>query len=245
LTFLNIWRVSTEKWRWEKQLSITRKFILNALTSLTGIRDVETGAHVVRVQRYAKLLCDALASRPQYRQFLTPKTIQLLFELIPIHDIGKVSIPDHILRKPGRLVPEEFEIIKTHVTTAKKAFFEAVRSSGIKDEMTLRLASDIIFTHHERWDGTGYPEGLSGENIPLAGRIVAVIDVYDALVSKRSYKEPMSHLTALEYISQNRGIHFDPTVVEAFVQVEDAIHQIKITCEDELDLPIISDYPQP
>ena len=216
-----------------------------ALTSLTGIRDVETGAHVVRVQRYAKLLCDALASDPKYRQFLKPKTIQLICELIPIHDIGKVSIPDHILRKPGRLAPEEFEIIKTHVTSAKKAFIEAVRTSGIKDEMTLRLASDIILTHHERWDGTGYPEGLSGENIPIAGRIVAMVDVYDALVSKRIYKEPISHLSALEYISQNRGTHFDPMVVDAFFQVEEGINQIKITCEDELDLPIIPDHPQP
>jgi adenylate cyclase len=245
LMLLSVWRVSTEKWRWEKQLGITRKFILMALTSLTGIRDVETGAHVVRVQRYSKLLCDALASNPHYHQFLTPKAIQLIYELIPIHDIGKVSVPDNILRKPGRLAPEEFEIIKTHVTSAKKAFIEAVRTSGIKDEMTLRLASDIILTHHERWDGTGYPEGLSGENIPIAGRIVAVVDVYDALVSKRSYKEPISHLSALEYIAQNRGTHFDPMVVDAFFQVEEGINQIKITCEDELDLPIIPDHPQP
>ena len=131
------------------------------------------------------------------------------------------------------------------MTSAKKAFFEAVRSSRIKDEMTLRLARDIIFTHHEHWDGTGYPEGLSGENIPMAGRIVAVIDVYDALVSKRIYQEPMSHPAALEYISKNRGSHFDPGVVDAFVEVEEAIHRIKITCEDESELPIISDYPQP
>ena len=244
LTLLNIWRVSTEKRRWEKQLSITRKFILNALTSLTVIRDVETGGHVVRVQRYSKLLCNALASHPNFRHFLTPKTIQLIYELVPIHDIGKVSVPDHILRKPGRLTPEEFEIIKTHVSRAKEAFYEAVRSSGIKDEMTLRLASDIVLTHHEHWDGTGYPEGLSRENIPVAGRIVAVVDAYDALVSKRVYKEPISHLGALECISKDRGIHFDPRVVDAFVRVEEAMYQIKITCEDELDLPIIPDYLQ-
>jgi len=245
LTILSIWRVSTEQWRWEKQLSITRKFILDALTTLTGIRDVETGAHVVRVQRYSKVLCQALASHPRYRQFLTPKTIQLICELIPVHDIGKVAIPDSILRKPGRLTREEFEIMQTHVTSARMAFIEAVRMSGIKDEMTLRLASDIIFTHHERWNGTGYPEGLSGENIPVAGRIVAVIDVYDALVSKRIYKEPMTHLGALEEISKCRGTHFDPGIVDAFLQVGEAINQIKINCEDELELPLVAGSTRP
>jgi putative two-component system response regulator len=215
------------------------------LTSLTEIHDVETSAHMGRARRYSKLLCDALAAHPQFRQFLTPKTIQLIWELVPIHDVGKISVPDRILRKPGRLTPEEFEIIKTHVTGARKVFFEAVRSSDIKDEMTLRLASDIILAHHERWDGTGYPEGLSGENIPVAGRIVALVDAYDALVSKRIYKEPMSHLEALECISKNRGLQFDPRVVDAFIQVEEAFHQIKITCGDELDLPIIPDYAQP
>ena len=212
----------------------TRQFILNALTSLTSIHDVDTGAHVLRVQHHSKLLCNALASDPQYHQFLTPKTIQVIYELIPIHDIGKISVPDHILRKNGSLTPEEFEIIKTHVTIPKKALFEAIRSSGIKDETSLRIARDIILTHHERWNGSGYPGGLSGENIPMAGRIVAVLDVYDAMVSKRAYKEPMSHHSALEFITKNRGIHFDPRVVDAFVQVEEEIRQINTEVEDPL-----------
>jgi len=233
LTLLNIWRVSTEKWRWEKQLSITRKFILNALTSLSSIHDVETGAHVVRVQRYAKRLCETLATDRRYRRILKPKAIQLIYEVIPIHDIGKVSIPDSILRKPGRLTQEEFNVIKTHVTNLQKVFFDAVEFSGIKDEMTLRLASEIILTHHERWDGSGYPEGLRGESIPLVGRIVAVVDVYDALVSKRVYKEPMSHEAAIDYIRTNRGTQFDPKVVDAFVRIEEALRQIQINCQDE------------
>jgi adenylate cyclase len=233
LALLNVWRVSTERLRWEKQLGITRRFILNALTSLTNIHDVETGAHVVRVQRYAKRLCEALAPDPQYRRILKPKTIQLIYELIPIHDIGKVSIPDSILRKPARLTPEEFEIIKTHVSNLKKVFFDAVESSGLKDETTLNLASDIILTHHERWDGSGYPEGLRGDRIPLVGRIVAVVDVYDALVSKRVYKEPMSHESAIEYICENRGTQFDPKVVDALMGIEEAIRQIRTECEDE------------
>jgi HD-GYP domain-containing protein (c-di-GMP phosphodiesterase class II) len=243
LMLLYIWRVSTEKWRWEKQLAVVRKFILNALTTLTNIHDVETGAHVVRVQRYSKLICEALSSYPQYRKILTPKTIQLIYELIPIHDIGKMSVPVNILRKPDRLTPEEFEVIKTHVSSLKDAFFDAVEGSGIKDKTTLRLATDIILTHHERWDGTGYPGGLSGENIPLAGRIVAVIDVYDALVSKRVYKDAISHREALEYIAKNRGIQFAPAIVDVFLQVEDAIHQIQVSCCDEADELNISDSP--
>jgi adenylate cyclase len=233
LTLLNIWRVSTEKRRWEQRLDVTRRFILNALTSLTNIHDVETGAHVVRVQRYAKRLCEALAKDRQYRRILTPKVIQLIYELIPIHDIGKVSVPDSILRKPERLTPEEFEIIKTHVSNLKKVFFDAVQSSGLKDEMTLKLASDIILTHHERWNGSGYPEGLSGERIPLVGRIVAVVDVYDALVSKRVYKEPMSHRSAIDYIFSHRGTQFDPKVVDALIEVDEDLYWIKIGCEDE------------
>jgi response regulator RpfG family c-di-GMP phosphodiesterase len=194
---------------------------------------VETGAHVVRVQRYAKCLCETLATDQQYRRILKPKTIQLIYEVIPIHDIGKVSIPDSILRKPGPLTPEEFKVIKTHVTNLQKVFFDAVQFSGIKDETTLRLASEIILTHHERWDGSGYPEGLRGEEIPLVGRIVAVVDVYDALVSKRVYKEPMSHEAATEYIRTNRGTQFDPKVVDAFFRVEEALREIKIECQDE------------
>lgn len=245
LTLLNIWRVSSEKFRWERQLNATRKFILKALTSLTNIHDVETGAHVVRVQRYSKLLCEALASHRKFRQFLTPKTIQLFYEIIPIHDIGKVSIPDSILRKPGRLTPEEYEVAKTHVTKVKEAFYDAALESGIQDEKTLRLASDIIVTHHERWDGSGYPEGLRGEEIPIAGRIVAVVDVYDALVSKRVYKEPMSHISALEYISSNRGIQFDPEVVNAFLRVQAEIHEINLACGDNLGVQTPPELQQP
>ena len=241
LAALTIWRVSTEKRRWEKQLATTRKFIVGALTSLTRIHDLETGAHVIRVQRYAKLLCEALASHPEFRRHLKPKSIQLIYELVPIHDIGKVSVPGSILRKPERLTAEEFEIIKTHVSSLGKVFLDAARSSGMKDQTTLRMATDIILTHHERWDGKGYPQGLSGNKIPAVGRIVAVADVYDALVSKRVYKAPVTHLSAIEYIAENSGTQFDPAVVDAFIQVEGAIQQIKLACEDQVDFPIVLD----
>jgi adenylate cyclase len=232
LTLLNVWKVSTEKRREEEQLRITRKFILDFYIRVTGVRDVETGAHVVRLQRYSRLLADTLASHREFRRVLTPKTIQLIHDLVPIHDIGKVGIPGHILRKPGPLTPEEFEVMKTHVMRGYDAFSDAVRSSGIKDEVALRLAGNIILYHHERWDGSGYPNGVSGNNIPVEGRIVAIADVYDALVSQRHYREPLSHQTALEYISNNRGTRFDPKVVDAFIQVGEAIQRIRSSCED-------------
>ena len=246
LTLLSIWKVSTERQREEEQLRITRKFILDFYTGLTSIHDVETGGHVVRLQRYSKLLGETLASHREFRRVLTPKTIQLIHDLVPIHDIGKVAIPDRILRKPGPLTPDEFEVMKTHVMSGYNAFSKAVRSSGIKDEVALQLAGNIILYHHERWDGSGYPRGVSGNNIPLEGRIVAVADVYDSLVSRRRYKEPLSHQTTLEYISNNRGTHFDPKVVDAFIQVEEAIHRIKISCEDpawQMDPSFHGKYP--
>ena len=233
LALLSTSRVVTEKRREEQQLRTTRQFILHILTSLTRIRDLETGAHIMRVQRYAKILSETIALDGNYRHILTPKTIQLIYELIPVHDIGKVAVPDRILRHPGRLDPEEYEIIKTHVTLGHEVFADAVRTSGLKDEAALRLASDIILTHHEHWNGGGYPRGLTGENIPLVGRIAAVADVYDALVCKRVYKEGWRHEAAVEFIVTNRGIIFDPVVVDAFVKVEKEIQAIKMSFDDE------------
>ncbi len=233
LALLSTWRVATEKRREEQQLRATRQFILQILTSLTRIRDLETGAHIMRVQRYVKVLCERIALHPKYRRMLRPDTIQLIYELIPIHDIGKVAVPDHILRHPGPLGREDFEIIKTHVMLGHNAFVDAARSSGMKDERALRLASDIILAHHERWNGNGYPLGLRGDSIPLVGRIAAVADVYDALVCKRVYKEGWSHDAAVKFIVRNRGIAFDPLVVDVFVNVEKEIQGIKMSLIDE------------
>src|SRR5262249_21679224 len=149
----------------ERQLESARTFTLTALTSLTTVRDVETGAHVLRVQRYTELLCKALARNPRFNRFLTPKTVALIAELVPIHDIGTVGIPDHVLRKPGRLTPEEFEIMKTHAEQGLKVIQSATFQSHIQDATALKLACEIVYTHHEHWDGTGYPQGLLEENI--------------------------------------------------------------------------------
>ncbi len=232
LALLSTWRLITEKSRAEQQLRITRQFITQVLTSLTRVRDLETGAHITRVQHYVKILCEAIALDPKYRRLLTTTTIQLIFELIPLHDIGKVAIPDNILRFPGRLPPSEYELIKTHARQGYEVFADAARHSGLKDTAALRLARDIILAHHERWNGTGYPLGLAGENIPLVARITAVADVYDAVVCQRVYKQSLGHDTAVEFIVSNRGVLFDPVVVDAFLKVQNDIRAIMTSLAD-------------
>ncbi len=232
LALLSTWRITTEKHREEQQLRTTRQFILQLLTLLTRIRDLETGAHILRVQRYAKALCETLARDANYRRVMPPKTIQPIYELIPLHDIGKVAIPDRILRYPGPLQREDYELIKTHVMQGYTVFTEAAQRSGWADEAASRIPKDIIIAHHEHWDGSGYPRGLRGEDIPLAGRIAAVSDVYDALVCKRVYKAALSHEEAVRFIYGNRGSLFDPAVVDAFMKVEQDIRAIKMSLED-------------
>ena len=230
---LTFWRISAEKRRADRQLESARIFMLTALTAMTTIRDVETGAHVLRVQSYTELLCKAIARHPRFRRFLTSKTIALIVKLAPIHDIGKVAIPDHVLRKPGRLTPEEFEIMKTHTEQGLKVIQTASFQSHIQDATTMKLAGEIVHTHHERWDGTGYPQGLRGDNIPIAGRLLAVADVYDASVSRRVYKEGMKHEEAVQVIADGRGSLFDPDIVEAFLEIHESIRLIKEQCSDE------------
>ena len=237
---LTLWRVSTEKRRADRQLETTRKFVLAALSSLTTIRDVETGAHLLRVQRYTEVLCKAIARNPRFHRFLTSKTIALIVQLVQIHDIGKVGIPDHILRKPGLLTPEEFEIMKTHTGQGLRVIQSASVRSQIQDETTLNLACEIVHSHHERWDGTGYPLRLSGDNIPIAARLLAVADVYDALISRRIYKEEMPHDEAVKFITDRRGTLFDPDVVDAFLKIHESMRQIQKECRDQNELPLTS-----
>jgi adenylate cyclase len=233
LAALSLWSVTSETRREEQQLKIIRQFIMSFMTILTGKRDVETGAHIERVQRYARILCESMAVDPHFRLTLTTKTIQLICDFMAVHDIGKVAIPDRVLQYPGRLPPEEYEIIKSHVMQGYSVFAEAARSSGMRDETAVRVAKDIILGHHERWNGTGYPAGLTGEKIPLAGRIAAVVDVYDAVASKRVYREAQGHEVAANLIVSNRGILFDPAVVDAFVRNEKEIQAIQMNLADD------------
>ena len=190
-----------------------------AMASLAETRDNETGNHIRRTQFYVKLLAEKLQHHPRFSGLLTRATIDMLFKSAPLHDIGKVGIPDHILLKPGRLTPEEFEIMKTHTTLGLATIENAERQLGMKVDF-LHYAKEIAYGHQEKWDGSGYPQGLKGEQIPPSARLMAVADVYDALVSRRVYKESMSHEAARDIMVQGRGTHFDPDILDAFLELE-------------------------
>ncbi len=189
---------------------------IHALASLAETRDLETGNHIRRTQRYVRALAEALRFHPRFAAYLNQDSmIELLFKCAPLHDIGKVGIPDHILLKPGRYEPQEFEIMKRHPTLGREAIERAEEDLEV-DLPFLKVAKDIVYYHHEKWDGSGYPQGLAGDAIPMSARLMALADVYDALISRRVYKAGMSHAMAAEIIFEGSGRHFDPDVVEAF-----------------------------
>ena len=189
------------------------------MASLAETRDNETGNHIIRTQHYVKILAEQLRQHPRFSAHLDDTTIDLLFKSAPLHDIGKVGIPDSILLKPGKLTTEEFEVMKTH-TILGKAAIEAAESRLGKSVPFLVCAKEIAYSHQEKWDGSGYPEGLAGDTIPISARLMALADVYDALISRRVYKPPFTHEAAMQIIEEGRGRHFDPDIVDAFVQVQ-------------------------
>lgn len=212
------------------ELVETQDVTIMALASLAETRDNETGAHIIRTQWYVRALAAHLAKDPRFKTVLTPENVNLMFKSAPLHDIGKVGIPDSILLKPGSLTEEEFEIMKTHTILGAEALRVAEEQKG--SSSFLRFAREIAGTHHEKWDGSGYPNGLSGEDIPLSGRFMAVADVYDALISKRVYKEAFSHEKALGIIAEGKGSHFDPVVVDALLEVESEFREIAARHQD-------------
>jgi putative two-component system response regulator len=199
--------------------AIARRLMVQTLLSLTEIRDAETGRHSRRTQQYARVLAEQLASHPSFREYLTPERIDLLSSLAPLHDIGKVGVPDHILNKPGALTVEELEEMRKHPAHGRDVILKAECDVGVRDDAILAMAKDIVYTHHERWDGTGYPQGLRGGEIPVPGRLMALVDVYDAAVTRALYRQPISHDDAVTFIVSGTGTQFDPAVVEAFVSV--------------------------
>jgi len=203
----------------ERVLSLeTRDVAIFAMAKLAESRDPETGAHLERVRGYARVLAQQIAGMEKFRKQVPESYVPLIYQTSPLHDIGKVGIPDSVLLKPGRLSDREFEIMKMHTTIGAQTLEAALKQfPGVK---FLEMARDITISHHERFDGTGYPHGLKGEAIPLAGRIVALADVYDALTSKRVYKGTFTHDVAKSIMLQETSSHFDPGIVEAFLACE-------------------------
>jgi cyclic di-GMP phosphodiesterase len=202
--------------------------MVQSLLSLTEVRDAETGKHSRRTQAYARVLAKQLSTHPQFRDYLTPERIELFASLAPLHDIGKVGVPDHILHKPGALTPEEFVEMKKHPGYGRDVIVHAEDHAGVHDDVILTLAKDIVYTHHEKWDGTGYPQGLRGRDIPIPGRVMAIVDVYDASTTRQLYRQSLSHDEAIAFIVKGSGTHFDPDVVDAFLQVSPQLREISI-----------------
>jgi adenylate cyclase len=211
-----------------------QRLMVQALLSLTEVRDAETGRHSLRTQQYARLLADALSTEPDFRQFLTSERIELLSGLAPLHDIGKVGIPDRILNKPGPLTPEEAAEMRRHPELGRDVIIRAESRVGVRDDAALQMAKNIVYTHHERWDGTGYPRGLRGTEIPVPGRIMALVDVYDAVRARSLYRPCLSHLETVKLIAAGRETHFDPAVVDAFLRVSHAFEEISMTAAVEI-----------
>ncbi len=207
-----------------KQLKHSKEAAIQAMGMVAEGRDPDMGGHIMRTKLYVRLLAEALSKRPEYMAELTPAKIDQMYLSAPLHDLGKVAIPDRILLKPGKLTEDEFEQMKLHTTIGEKTILEV--QSQFKELELLDVARQIIGGHHERWDGSGYPRGLMGEQIPLAGRIMAIADVYDALVSKRPYKPEYSHQKTVEMIQAEKGRHFDPTMVDVFLEIEQQFKQV-------------------
>ena len=201
------------------EITAVQDVTILAMASLAETRDLDTGNHLRRTQFYIKALAERLREHPRFSAFLTAANIQAIFKSAPLHDIGKVGIPDYILLKPGRLLPQEFEIMKTHTTLGYKAILNAERALGTPVEF-LSFAMSIALSHQEKWDGSGYPEGLAGDAIPIAARLMAVADVYDALICRRVYKAPMSHEAAITIMLEGRGTHFDADILDAFMAMQ-------------------------
>ena len=201
----------------EKQRRLDKEEqMLVALKSLASARDNDTGNHIVRTQHYVKTLANRLKAMGYFEEILTPKMIDAMYKAAPLHDIGKVGIPDDILLKRGPLTPEEWSVMKTHASIGESVLQASAAKLHVKD-LVVECAIEIAGAHHERWDGTGYPRGLSGESIPLEARIMALADMYDALVTERPYKSGWSHEDAIKEIVGKKGTHLDPAVVEAFM----------------------------
>ncbi|RSM21501.1 response regulator [Aeromonas salmonicida] len=218
-------RRTNEALRQKEELHAIQDVSFYAMISLAETRDNETGNHIKRTQAYIKRLAEQLRQNSRYVSELTDDFIALLYKSAPLHDIGKIGIPDNILQKEGSLTDDEFRVMKTHTTIGYEAIKNAEKVCG-QPMKFLTVAKEIAYSHHERWDGEGYPLGLAGEQIPLSARLMAIADVYDALISKRVYKPAFSHSDAVNIIVSGKGTQFDPTIIDAFAEITDELDAI-------------------
>ncbi|HAF45623.1 MAG TPA: phosphohydrolase [Gallionellaceae bacterium] len=209
-----------------QEIELIKDTTIMALSSLAETRDNETGNHIRRTQNYIRELALQLKEHPRFNHFLTEENISLLYKIAPLHDVGKVGIPDSILHKPGKLTEEEFEIMKTHASLGGNAIAAAIVDGGGINSPFLNIACQIAMRHHEKWDGSGYPSGLRGDEIPIPARLMALADVYDALSCRRVYKSAMAASEVEVIILEGRGKHFDPDVVDAFLEIQGVFIEI-------------------
>lgn len=218
-----------------------RDMMIFSLAKLAESRDTDTGTHLERIREYSKVLATELMNWPKFESVVDAQFVELIYLTSPLHDIGKVGIPDSVLLKPGKLTPEEFEIMKRHTLIGGETL--SASASAYPEAGFIKMAMDITLKHHERWDGTGYPFKLRGEQIPLCARIVAIADVYDALTTKRVYKDAYTHEEAARIIYDSRGTHFDPDLVDAFAIVEEQMRAIR-TRLDETPPVVVPTEPE-
>jgi HD-GYP domain-containing protein (c-di-GMP phosphodiesterase class II) len=237
--FLIFFRIYRSQKQISKRLLQTQDVTIFALAYQAELRDLITGRHLERTSMYVRILAEELSRDKEYRSYLTKEYIADLAKSAPLHDIGKVGVPDYILRKPGKLTMEEFEEIKKHSQLGHRII------TKVEEKLTfqsfLKIAIQIILSHHEKWDGTGYPAGLAGEKIPISARIMALADVYDALRTTRPYKEVISHERSRDIILSEKGKHFDPRIVDAFINRETDFHFISRKFADDQTDPSLTD----
>jgi putative two-component system response regulator len=210
----------------QDQIIVAQSATITAFCALAEARDNETGNHIKRTQNFVRCLAEELRKHPRHEDLLSSEYISLLYQSAPLHDIGKVAIPDHILLKPGPLTAEEWVTMRKHTTYGAEAIAAAEAHLEGHGESFLRIAREISLYHHEKWDGSGYPHALEGEAIPLSARLMAVADVYDALTTRRVYKPPFPHEQAVSMITEGCGKHFDPLVIDVFLTIQDDFQAI-------------------
>ncbi len=224
-------KAETELLESYRKLHNARMATILGLAKLAEYRDEGTGTHLERIREYAKIIAEEMAKNPKYAGHITPEFIDDIYQSSILHDIGKVGIPDAVLLKPGRLSDEEFDVIKRHTNLGGDAI-KAIEMQ-IEGQSFLALGKEIAYNHHEKWDGSGYPRGLNGEDIPLSARIIALADVYDALTTKRFYKEAYTHEKSRQIIIDLKGTHFDPEVLDVFLVLADEFDRIRLENLDE------------